>query len=133
MPSFSLRSEERLMTCHPDIIRLMTEVVKVYDISIICGHRNAQDQNAAYYAKPPNSKVKWPDSNHNVYPSNAVDVVPYPDLWDSNRQFYFMAGYIQSVADRLGILIRWGGNWDDDDDLDDNDFMDLAHFELINE
>lgn len=130
MPSFSLRSEERLMTCHPDIQRIMIAVVKKYDITIVCGHRNAQDQNAAYAAN--NSQVKWPDSKHNEYPSNGIDVVPYPDMWDSNRQFYFMAGYIQSVADELGIAIRWGGDWDDDGDLDDNKFMDLGHFELVN-
>lgn len=97
MPSFSTRSEERLMTCHPDIIRLMTEVVKVYDISIICGHRNAEDQNAAYNSN--NSKVKWPNSTHNDVPSTGVDVVPYPYMWDSTRQFYFMAGvFVMGVA-----------------------------------
>ena len=130
MPSFSLRSEERLMTCHPKLQMLMAAVVKHYDISIICGHRNAKDQNAAYASN--NSKVQWPNSKHNEYLSNAVDVVPYPSMWDSNRQFYFMAGVIQRTADTLGFKIRWGGDWDMDSDLDDNKFMDLGHFELVN-
>ena len=130
MPSFSLRSEERLMTCHPKLQMLMAAVVEHYDISIICGHRNAKDQNAAYASN--NSKVQWPNSKHNDYLSNAVDVVPYPSMWDSNRQFYFMAGVIQRTADTLGFKIRWGGDWDMDSDLDDNKFMDLGHFELVN-
>lgn len=107
----------------------MAAVVKKYDISIVCGHRNAKDQNAAYAAN--NSQVKWPNSNHNDYPSNAVDIIPYPAGWASTRQFYFMSGYVQRVADELGINIRWGGDWDGDGDLDDNGFMDLAHFELV--
>ncbi len=131
MPNFSTRSEERLQTCHKDLQYIMAEVVKTYDISIICGHRNAKDQNTAYFAN--NSQVKWPDSKHNEYLSMAVDVVPYPDMWDSTRQFYFMAGYIQSIADEFNINIRWGGNWDRDNDLDDNEFMDLGHFELVME
>lgn len=131
MPSFSIRSEERLMTCHPDLVRLMVAVVKDYDITIICGHRNAQDQNAAFASN--NSQVQWPDSKHNELLSLAVDVVPYPDMWDSDRQFYFMAGVIFTTADSLGIKIRWGGDWDRDSDLDDNKFMDLAHFELVDE
>ena len=42
-----------------------------------------------------------------------------------------MAGYIQATADKLGIKIRWGGDWDSDGDLDDQTFMDLGHFELV--
>ncbi len=129
MPNFSRMSEDRLVTCQPALIRLMAEVVKEYDISIVCGHRNAKDQNTAYEAG--NSQVKWPDSQHNDYPSNAVDIIPYPSGWDSIKQFYFMAGYVSATANRLGIKIRWGGDWDSDGDLDDNKFMDLAHFELV--
>lgn len=129
MPRFSTRSSERLETCDERLQILFREVVKTYDCSIICGHRNAKDQNAAYNAK--NSKLRWPDSKHNDYLSRAVDVVPYPDGWDSSKQFYYMAGYIMATASRLGYSLRWGGNWDGDNDLDDNGFMDLGHWEIL--
>lgn len=129
MPSFSNRSLSRLETCDDRIQTIMHLAIKQYDISIVCGYRNAIDQNAAFDSK--NSKVHWPNSKHNDYPSKAIDIIPYPDGWDSKEQFYFMAGYIQSIADKVGILIRWGGDWDRDGDLDDQTFMDLAHFELV--
>ena len=30
-----------------------------------------------------------------------------------------------------GIPLRWGGDWDVDTELKDNDFDDLPHFELL--
>lgn len=35
------------------------------------------------------------------------------------------------MAQSMCIEIRFGGDWDRDYDLDDQDFMDLVHFELI--
>ena len=34
------------------------------------------------------------------------------------------------VAQDLDIPIRWGGDWDSDNNLNDQNFMDLVHFEL---
>jgi hypothetical protein len=32
----------------------------------------------------------------------------------------------------VGVMIRWGGNWDmDGEPITDQDFQDLVHFELI--
>lgn len=129
MPSFSTRSSERLETCDERLQILFREVVRIYDCSIICGYRNAYDQNLAYRAK--NSKVRWPNSKHNEYLAKAVDVVPYPDGWDSVEQFYLMAGYVLATATRLGYTVRWGGDWDSDGDLNDQTFMDLGHWEII--
>lgn len=129
MPSFNTRSEQRLMTCDHRLVDIFAELIKIYDCSIICGHRNAEDQNKAYASK--NSKVKWPDSKHNNYPSSGIDVVPYPYGWDSIEQFYYMAGMVFIIADKKRIKIRWGGDWDRDGDFNDQTFMDLGHFELI--
>jgi peptidoglycan L-alanyl-D-glutamate endopeptidase CwlK len=72
-------------------------------------------------------------------PSQAVDVAPcplqFPDPKSPNyqaevRRFYYAAGYIKAVAFRLGINIRWGGDWDGDIDFSDNAFNDLPHFEI---
>lgn len=128
MSWYSDRSEKRLLTCDPRLIEIFSEVVTIIDNSVICGHRNAKDQNAAYASN--NSKVKWPDSKHNDHPSLGIDVVPYPTLWDDNKQFYLLAGVVFAVAKRHGVRIRWGGDWDRDFDLNDQTFMDLGHFEI---
>lgn len=41
-----------------------------------------------------------------------------------------MAGVILTVAQKLKIKLRWGGDWDGDGDRLNNSFDDLAHFEL---
>lgn len=46
-------------------------------------------------------------------------------------RFYFMAGLVMRTADILNIKIRWGGDWDGDQDFMDQTFNDLAHFELV--
>ncbi len=133
MPRFGKRSEENLSQCHEDIQRLFREVVKYYDCSVICGHRGEKDQNEAYHSG--RSKLKFPESKHNSFPSEGVDVVPYfknrPHVrWDDKEKFYEFAGIVQGIAATLGINIRWGGNWDRDDELHDQGFMDLPHYEI---
>ncbi len=46
-------------------------------------------------------------------------------------RFFFMAGRAMEVASRLNIEIRWGGDWDSDNDFFDQSFNDLAHIELM--
>jgi len=125
---FSQTSLDRLWTCHGDLAALFCDVIKNYDCSIICGHRNAVEQNEAYAAGA--SKLQWPESRHNTKPSEAVDVAPYPIDWANKKRFYHFAGYVKAKAESMDIPIRWGGDWDSDNDLDDQHFMDLVHFEL---
>lgn len=108
--------------------QLFTEVVKTYDCTVLEGHRNEADQNAAFESGK--SKLKFPDGKHNGVPSLAVDVAPYPIDWNNTKRFYHFAGYVQGIAKMKGIKIRWGGDWDKDYDLDDQTFNDLVHFEL---
>ncbi len=134
MPYFSETSVRKLDTCHHDLIRLMNEVIKNLDITIVDGYRDKDIQN--YYYSIKRSKVRYPDSKHNNYPSLAVDVAPFnPKVpggidWKDTASFYYMAGYIKGAAQLLGIEIRWGGDWDRDNDLHDQKFNDLPHFEL---
>jgi len=46
------------------------------------------------------------------------------------REHYcLMAGHMMAFAESEGFSLRWGGDWDQDDDLFDNNFDDLPHFE----
>jgi len=130
MPSFGRRSTENLSSVHPLLIELFEEVVKKYDCSVLCGHRNEADQMAAYNSHPRRSKCVWPESKHNSLPSLAVDVAPYPIDWDDLHRFRRFAWYVKGVADAKGIPIRMGADWDGDNNIDDQTFHDTPHFEL---
>ena len=130
MPKFGRTSKKRLNTCDKDLIYLFEEVVKYFDCSVLEGHRGKELQNK--YFKEGSSMLKFPKGNHNQKPSKAVDVVPYPvDFSDRERMTYF-AGFVKGMAASLGIPIRWGGDWNNNTEVKDNDFDDLPHFELRN-
>lgn len=131
MPKFSERSSIKLSTCHPDLQKLFNEVIKTFDCTIVWGHRGRSPQNVAFDSGA--SQKRWPDSEHNKLPSTAADVgpwVPGKGLSTNKEQCYFFAGYVLAVADRLGIHIRLGADWDSDKDIQDQTFDDLWHFEL---
>lgn len=129
MPKFGKRSRANLATCHPDLQRLFNEVINHYDCSILCGHRSEEKQDEAY--REGKSTVQWPNSKHNVYPSIAVDVAPYPIDWEELRRFYMFVGIVRGVAAAMGINIRCGADWDGDMEVKDQNFHDLPHVELI--
>jgi peptidoglycan LD-endopeptidase CwlK len=133
MPKYSIKSQDRLNTCHPLLQELFYEIIKDHDNSIIEGHRARRRQNLLFREKK--SKVKWPDGKHNVMPSMAVDSGPYIEKvgipWDEPDLFYKFAKIVLKKAEELGIKIRWGGDWDMDGDVTDQWFNDLAHYELL--
>lgn len=134
MASFGKASQAQLDTLHPDLQMVLVDAVQYYDFAIIEGHRGEVAQNAAF-AKGL-SKLQWPHGNHNKNPSTAADCAPSPIDWsnreDAIRRFVYMAGFIMSSARRLGIKLRWGGDWNQNDDLrDEGKFRDFPHFELV--
>lgn len=132
MPTFSQFSLDNLSTCHQDVQDLFHEVVKYYDIRIICGHRTVAEQQRLY-AKGrtvPGSIVTHCDgilrkSKHQTFPSIACDVVPYPVDWDNVNRFYELAGWVQAFALGMNIPVVWGGHW--------RSLKDLPHWELRHE
>ncbi len=144
MPNrFSRSSVHELRTVVLPLQALFGHVLERYDCTIIKGHRGEAAQNRAFAEG--NSKLEWPDGDHNEYPSKAVDAAPYPVKWGGPvivegklhqgnlraiLRFYHFAGYVQGVAEEMGIPLRWGGDWDRDFDLFDQKFNDLVHFEI---
>ncbi len=138
MYKFSARSNDNLNGCHEDLRVLFRVVVEDFDCSVICGRRDEKAQEAAFFAGF--SKLQWPKSSHNaVVPklSTAADVIPYPVDWSDYKRFYYFAGYVKATAQQLferevmKHRIVWGGDWDMDNDLSDQTFFDLPHYELI--
>lgn len=161
MPKFGNSSTRELSTCNPLLRMLFNEVIREYDCSILEGVRTLDTQKMYFEtgrSKTMNSK-HLPDSDVRWW-SDAVDVVPYPISWGETERsaileafvrrddaaikknldeykavmarFYHFAGYVKGVANQMNIGIRWGGDWDSDQDFSDQEFHDLPHFQLGN-
>ena len=141
MFKYSSVSLSRLNTCHEDLKLLCHEIIKYYDVTIVTGYRGREEQDHAYAIG--NSKVKFPNSKHNIYPSHAVDIVSYEKTgidW-GEKQAIYLAGWVMGIAARLyseGKMkhkIRCGLDWNMDNDIDDTirlkQLWDPGHFELI--
>ena len=129
MPKFGAASAARLATCDQRLQDLFNEVIKYFDCTIIEGHRGEAAQHLAFVTGK--SKLDWPKGNHNSKPSKAVDVSPFPVDWSDSKRFYYFAGFVMGVAAKMGLKIRWGGDWDQDTEVKDNTFNDLVHFEVL--
>lgn len=139
MPAYSQSSLSKLSTCHVDLQKIFFEVIKHYDCTIIEGFRNEQAQENAF--KNGKTTIHWPNGNHNHSPSRAVDVAPYPVRFDenikNNFRYYHFAGFVKGISAKLleeGKIIssiRWGGDWNGNNDFSDQKFNDFVHFELI--
>ncbi len=109
------QSIRQLDTCHPKLVRLITEVDRrlskrrVLDLTVVCGHRGQIAQEQAF--KDGNSEKHWPDSRHNTLPSTAVDLAPYPINRKDAELFMFLAGYVLAVANDIDIEIDVGALW----------------------
>jgi peptidoglycan L-alanyl-D-glutamate endopeptidase CwlK len=106
----------------------MMEVIKIFDIAVLCGHRGKEEQNKHYSDGV--SKVRWPNSKHNTYPSNAIDIAPYYIDWKDYKRFFFMAGIVKGIAHCKGYSVVWGGDWNSNNNFNDQTFDDLVHFEV---
>lgn len=109
--------------------RLLSEVA---DISLISGHRGKEEQNKLFRERK--SKLEFPQSKHNQYPSLAVDFQPYPypkynpKLWAA---LAYVAAHAIKIGQEEGVCIRWGGDWNRNGDLTDQNFDDLFHLEIV--
>lgn len=103
------------------------------DFTVVCGHRSHEAQAVAF--RDGKSRLPPGSSKHNSIPSDAVDLAPwFPGdgiRWNDVEAFCLMAGIIKGVAAAQGVRIRWGGDWDGDNDRADQTFDDLGHFEIV--
>lgn len=125
----SQSSIEILRNVHPDLVKLVNEVIKFMPMRVLCGHRNQVDQDEAY--KTGHSKLAWPHSKHNSLPSRAIDMCPEPYDPQNKMKIIYASGIVMGSAQKLGISLRWGGDFSMNFDPSDEKFQDLFHFELV--
>jgi len=150
MPKYSNTSASKLATAHEDLQTIFNEVIKWYDCTIVFGYRSPEVQKELYEQgrSKPGKIVTYKDgyekkSKHNYEPSLAVDAVPYfkesPHIrWNDIKSLYFFAGFVKGVATKLynegkiNNKIRLGADWDSDNDVSEETFIDIVHFEIVN-
>lgn len=121
MYQYGKTSRSRLDTCDERLQRLFEKLIETQDITILCGHRGQEEQDAAYAAGK--SNAQWPQSKHNTKPSQAVDAAPYPVKWEDISSFQKMAVSVKALAEQMGIQVRWGGDF--------TKLKDYVHWELV--
>ena len=137
MPSFGRTSRKKLDSCHPVLVKLIEEVVRYYDCSVIEGYRTPERQKELVEQ----GFSKTLKSLHAKSPSHAVDVIPYPfksSDWKNTKRFYHFQGFVKATFIQMvndGRIedaweLRCGLDWDGDNDLDDQSFLDGPHFEI---
>lgn len=131
MYKFSRQSLQKLDTCTASLQKLFNEVIKDFDCTIVEGYRSKKKQNE--YFDTGKSRLCYPNGKHNRHPSQAVDVAPYLNgsvSWDMRHCLYF-AGVVMGIAKMMDIKVRWGGDWNrNNEPITDQSFQDLVHYEL---
>ena len=86
----------------------------------------------AQYANPNAAKVTWlndPFASKHVT-GKAVDLVPYPVDWNDLKKFDAIAKAMLQAAKELGVVVRWGADWDGDGKPRERGESDSPHFEV---
>lgn len=133
MATYGRASRQRLSTAHPDLRRWAERLILRFDHTVVCGHRGKEDQEEAF--RNGKSKVHYPDSRHNYFPSLALDLAPWDSIrgvidWDHPERFILLAGMGLELAASMDLPITWGGDWDSDTFMRDHSFKDFPHFQL---
>lgn len=128
----------RYATLHDDLKLLFDETRKELetnprpkcpDIFLVCGQRGKEEQDEA--VRKGLSKVNFPSSKHNSSPSMAMDTCPHPINWREVDRFYVMYNVMKEVAERLGLKIRFGADFNQDGNLKNDKFVDMPHCEIV--
>lgn len=148
---FGRRSQRELSTCREPLQRVALEASRSspLDWSVLSGRRTLAEQTklielgVSRISDPLLSKhvPSFKNGEGEIYYDNsglssAFDLAPYfadaPHYrWKDTGSFYVLAGTILSAASRVGVILRWGGDWDGDGETADQSFNDLGHFELV--
>lgn len=144
MPKFGKTSQKLLATAHPDLQKVMNEAIKHYDFTVLYGHRTPSEQLSLFKKGRKLVGNRWVKvgktstdkdgtvrkSKHNYLPSLAVDVAPYPIDWNNIERFIELKEVIFTAADKVGVKLTWGADWDGDGDIAEHSLQDYPHYEI---
>lgn len=129
------KSLDLLEKVDPRLSSVVVAVSKKTPIKITCGFRDKKEQDEAFLGGK--SKTPWPESKHNKVPSLAIDFVPVYNgklYWGNNTKELLQIGYVARIlieeGERQGVDLRWGGDWNENDQTGDTSFVDAYHIEI---
>ena len=79
--TLSKSSNSKLLTCTPNIQRIIRLVIRYIDIKVIYGHRGPDIQAQLFVDERSTSDGVNQKSLHQFSPSPAIDIAPFPVLW----------------------------------------------------
>lgn len=131
MFKFGKRSLGNLEGVHPQLVQTLHDVMALQfmDFAVIDGVRTVAEQRKLVdkgVSKIMRSKHLLQEDGY----SHAVDIVPWPLKWTDYANFGRLAGLMFCIAEKNGLILRWGGDWDRDGQVIDTRFLDLPHFEI---
>lgn len=136
-----VKNEHLLNQCVPELIVLFLKVnVLIAEVEILPSTIRTIEQQKAFVAA---GTSKTMNSKHLITPENplsrAVDASFYPhkwpvegdkDYWKDWARLYYFGGVVMATAKGLGIKVRFGGDWNGNFNLKDENFYDGVHFEI---
>lgn len=115
-------SKVKLQTLEPTLVFFSNKMADIFNITCLWGHRGQALQDMMYQK---GTGLPWPTSEHNSYPSKAVDLIPYPigEDWDKHiPEFDMMVGAGLAIIEEHDLPIRSGKFF--------SNRADYAHWEL---
>lgn len=109
---------------------------RFYAFKILEGWRDPARQLMLYNSNPPKTQVRF--GTHNSDPATGVDIAPIIDgktnITD-REQLCHLAGFIQGIGMAMSIELRWGNDWNKNNQISEkvagDKFDDLYHLELV--
>ena len=130
------RSEKRLEGVNPTLVSIVRRAAKrlPFSLFVVEGLRTRERQ-AELYAQgrtKPGKKVTWTLHSKHLE-GKAVDLAPLIDSaidWNDLSKFDQIAKAMQDAAKEVGVVVRWGADWDMDGLPRERGESDSPHFEL---
>lgn len=154
-----MKNAHLLNQCTPSLRTLFQRVEAIIQVDVLPSTIRTLEQQKAFFARGVSTTMNsmhliTPENPQ----SRAVDAGPYPMKWPQELDFtlmtrlprdrweamvkewvasywkdwarlYYFAGVVKAVAFDMGIKVRYGGDWNGNFDLKDQNFYDAVHYE----
>ena len=129
--SLTPRDLLKLEGVNADLVRVVKHAADMIPLMVIEGRRTP-DRQAELYAQgrtKPGKIVTWTISSKHCV-GLAVDLAPLPLDWGDKGSFLKLHGAMCIGAQKVGIRLRYGGDWDGDGVYGERGETDLVHWEI---
>ena len=130
------RSEKRLEGVNPTLVSIVRRAAKrlPFSLFVVEGLRSKERQEQLYAQgrTKPGPKVTWTMKSKHIE-GKAVDLAPLIDGaidWKDLKKFDQIAEAMIEAGKEVGVLVRWGADWDMDGLPRERGESDSPHFEL---